>query len=187
MVSFKSDYPLSQDEIDSIYSLPFTYSSEYENIGAFNMIRDSIISHRGCIGGCSFCSISLHQGRRIQSRSFSSVKNEIVRRKSLIKQFKVLRDLGGPSAEMYGIKCTNKECSRLSCLYPDVCPTIKSNTLTAHKLYQQVLSLKDSLGKKLVKSLFIGSGLRHDMLLENPEYDKYLISNCVSGLFKNSP
>jgi uncharacterized radical SAM protein YgiQ len=148
-----------------------------ESIPAFEMIKNSITIHRGCFGGCSFCSISQHQGSFIQSRSEISVVNEARKLKS-----KSVTDLGGPSANMYSMhgkdfqKCM--KCVRLSCLFPKLCPNLD----ISHK---KLLHLYDAV--KEYKRVFINSGIRHELALLDKEYMRTVAGEFTSGLLKIAP
>lgn len=191
--------PLSTAEADRIYDLPFTYlpHPRYDKkatIPAYEMIKFSVNIHRGCFGGCSFCTISAHQGKFVVSRSEDSVMREIDRI-ALLPSFRgYLSDIGGPSANMYGMEGKNpelcKKCSRPSCIWPEVC----SNLNTSHKrltgLYRSINSRKD------IKKAFVGSGIRYDLLFREwnkqageteMEYLKELILHHVSGRLKVAP
>jgi len=183
-----SQQPLSQTEIDYIYNLPFTgrpHPSYKEEIPAFTMVKDSITVLRGCAGGCSFCSLGLHQGKFIVSRSKDSIINEISK---LTKRptFKgTISDLGGPTANLYGCangvspKCNG--CRRPSCLYPEICKFIKLKADEAINLYR--------LTKKQpnVKHVFINSGIRMDVAIKFPQYIRELVKHHVSGHLKVAP
>ena len=191
---------LSESEIDSAYDLPYTrlphprYQSK-EPIPAYEMIRHSINIHRGCFGGCTFCTISAHQGKFIASRSEKSILKE-VEQVTEMPDFKgYISDLGGPSANMYKMKGANEEvcrkCKRQSCVFPSICKNLDASHKPLLDLYKKVRE------NPKVKKAFIGSGIRYDMIMEstgNAETDKaskqYLreiIKHHVSGRLKVAP
>ena len=192
--------PLEEKEIDRFYDLPFTrlphprYKNK-EEIPAYNMIRHSINIHRGCFGGCTFCTISAHQGKFIASRSEESIMKE-VDKLVLMPDFKgYISDLGGPSANMYKMKGIHEEicqkCKRPSCVFPDVCKNLNTDHKPMLDLYRKVRQHPD------VKKAFIGSGIRYDLILKetsnpkvnknNMEYLREVIKNHVSGRLKVAP
>jgi uncharacterized radical SAM protein YgiQ len=192
--------PLEEKEIDRFYDLPFTrlphprYKNK-EEIPAYNMIRHSVNIHRGCFGGCTFCTISAHQGKFIASRSEESILKE-VDKLVLMPDFKgYISDLGGPSANMYKMKGIHQEicnkCKRPSCVFPDVCKNLNIDHKPMLDLYKKVRSHPD------VKKAFIGSGIRYDMILKetsdsqvnknNMEYLREVIKHHVSGRLKVAP
>jgi uncharacterized radical SAM protein YgiQ len=180
--------PLSTAEIDNIYNLPYARLPHpiYKNkkITAFEQIENSITSHRGCFGGCYFCSLSIHQGRTIQSRSIGSIINDIknISQKDYFKG--TISDIGGPTANMYGMFCKKnleKSCSIDSCIYPEICTNLKFS----HKA--QKILLKKCREIKSVKNLFITSGIRHDLALTDKEYIKEISENHTGGLLKLAP
>jgi uncharacterized radical SAM protein YgiQ len=191
--------PLSQKEIDSIYDLPFTrlphprYDGK-EPIPAYEMIKDSTTIHRGCFGGCSFCTISAHQGKFISSRSKSSILKEL---KTIVHtpSFKGhITDLGGPSANMYEMKGINLKqcaaCKRPSCVYPVLCKNLDTNYTPLIELYKEARKVKG------IKKVTVGSGIRYDLILDKKnkpvnssalEYFKELVVHHVSGRLKVAP
>ncbi len=171
---------LPDENIDEFFDLDFEknpHPSYTGHIPAFEMIRNSVTVHRGCFGGCSFCSISQHQGKFIQSRSEKSVTAEALKLKS-----KTLTDLGGPSANMYRMAGNDRglcrKCSRYSCLFPEIC----SNLDTSHK---SILELYRAV--KTHKRFFINSGIRHELALRDENYIKALAEEFTSGLLKIAP
>lgn len=191
--------PMSTAELDAIYDLPFTRlpHPKYrgKEIPAYNMIRHSITMHRGCFGGCAFCTISAHQGKFISSRSAESILRE-VQRVCDMPDFKgTITDLGGPSANMYMIKGKDQnicnQCKRPSCLHPTVCKNLNTDHSHLLNLYNQVR--KDIR----VKHCFVGSGIRYDLTMHrtgnkkvdatNREYLETVIKHHVSGRFKVAP
>lgn len=191
--------PWKSEELDEVYKLPFTRfpHPKYKDkkIPAYEMIKFSVNLHRGCFGGCAFCTISAHQGKFIVSRSKESILQE-VKELTKLPDFKGnLSDLGGPSANMYSMKGKNLElcekCKRPSCIHPAVCNNLNIDHSPLTDIYRSVDSLRN------VKRSFIGSGVRYDMLLaktndkkiseSQDEYTKELISKHVSGRLKIAP
>jgi len=190
---------LSQDEIDSVYDLPFTrlphprYDKK-EPIPAYEMIKDSVTIHRGCFGGCSFCTISAHQGKFISSRSKSSILKEL-KNIAAAPSFKGhITDLGGPSANMYMMKGFNlricAQCKRPSCMYPLVCRNLDTNYGPVIELYKEANAIKG------IKKITIGSGIRYDLIIDKNnrpiaplslEYFTELVVHHVSGRLKVAP
>lgn len=173
-------------EYNSYWKLPFTreiYPGYRQDIPAYSFVRFSINSHRGCFGGCSFCTLTAHQGRQVISRSEESVLNEL--EKVLIKdpEFKgVIQDVGGPSADMYQSHCTmEKECSRLSCLQPEICAHLEQNQLKHLELLQKVKSRPE------VKQVFVNSGIRFDYALQCPRYIEGIAAGFTSGQLSVAP
>lgn len=180
--------PLSPAALDKLYSLPFTrrpHPSYSEKIPAFEQIRFSITTHRGCFGGCAFCAIGLHQGKTIQSRSQQSILAEIDHLASLPQFRGTITDLGGPSANMYGLSCKEEEserqCRRPSCLWPQRCPRLNCSDQAVTKL------LSAAQLRPGVKHLFVSSGVRFDLLPHQPAYFQRIISHHISGLLKVAP
>lgn len=192
--------PLEEKEIDRFYDYPYTrlphprYKSK-EDIPAYNMIRHSVNIHRGCFGGCTFCTISAHQGKFISSRSEESILKE-VDKLVMMPDFKgYISDLGGPSANMYKMKGIHEEicrkCKRPSCIFPDVCKNLNIDHKPMLDLYRKVRQHPD------IKKAFIGSGIRYDMILKetsdpqvnrnNMEYLREVIKHHVSGRLKVAP
>ena len=192
--------PLEEKEIDRFFDLPFTRLPhpryrDKEEIPAYNMIRHSVNIHRGCFGGCTFCTISAHQGKFIASRSEESILKE-VDKLVLMPDFKgYISDLGGPSANMYKMKGIHQvicnKCKRPSCVFPDVCKNLNIDHKPMLDLYKKVRAHPD------VKKAFIGSGIRYDMILKetndpqvnknNMEYLREVIKHHVSGRLKVAP
>jgi uncharacterized radical SAM protein YgiQ len=189
----------SQEEIDATYDLPYTRlpHPKYRDkrIPAYDMIRFSVNTHRGCFGGCSFCTISMHQGKQVLSRSENSILKEI-EQISTLPDFKgILTDLGGPSANMYGLRGTNQtmclSCKRPSCIFPSICKNLQRNHSRMTRLYRAVDQLP------YIKKSFIGSGIRYDLLLQQSgdaevdqsltDYTRELIQHHVSGRLKVAP
>ena len=191
--------PMTTEELDAIYDLPFTRQPhpkyKGKTIPAFDMIRWSVNTHRGCWGGCAFCTISMHQGKFVVSRSLESILKE-VRTLASDPDFKgYLSDLGGPSANMYMMRGKNPDlcakCKRPSCAYPSVC----KNMNTDHRPLLEMYAAVDAL--PCIKKSFIGSGVRYDVVMHrtdseevnrtNAEYARELIKNHVSGRLKVAP
>lgn len=180
--------PLSEQELDAVYALPFMkapHPSYKEPIPAYEQIKSSITTHRGCFGGCSFCAITHHQGKLIQSRSEQSVLEE-VRRLAQAPWFRgSISDVGGPTANMYGLACGNPRamtaCRRESCIHPEVCRHLVTDDRRATELLRKVRSLAG------VKHLAVSSGVRHDLLERQPAYFRELLARHVGGLLKVAP
>ena len=182
--------PLAMEEMDYVFDLPYARTPHpvygKDKIPAWDMIRFSVNIMRGCFGGCTFCSITEHEGRIIQSRSEPSILREIELIRDKTKGFTgTISDLGGPTANMYRMACKDKtveeSCRRLSCVYPTIC----SNLNTDHsKLIQLYRRARDIPG---VKKILIGSGLRYDLAVRSPEYVKELATHHVGGLLKIAP
>ncbi|MCQ2311539.1 MAG: YgiQ family radical SAM protein [Paludibacteraceae bacterium] len=179
--------PMTTEELDAIYDLPFQYlpHPKYKDkrIPAYEMIRFSVCLHRGCFGGCSFCTISAHQGKQITSRSKENIIRQISRLKDLPEWKGYLSDLGGPSANMYGMQGKNKhlceQCARASCLQPNICPNLHQNFAPILDIYRSVDKLP------YIKKAFVGSGIRYDLMSE--AYGRQLITRHVSGRLKVAP
>ena len=181
-------FPISQPAMDAIYGLPYTrrpHPIYKEKIPAFEMIKDSVTIMRGCFGGCTFCSITTHQGRIIQSRSHDSVIGEI---QTMTKdpQFKgVISDIGGPTANMYEMRCTRPEveakCRRQSCVHPTICKLLG----TDHAPLVQLM--KDARETPGIKKVFVASGIRMDLARLSPEYMRDLVRHHVGGHLKVAP
>jgi uncharacterized radical SAM protein YgiQ len=181
-------FPISEAAMDRIYGLPYTrraHPSYQEPIPAFEMIKDSVTIMRGCFGGCTFCSITAHQGRAIQSRSQASIIGEI---KNLAKdkQFKgTVSDIGGPTANMYQMKCTQPDveavCRRQSCVHPKICKLLGVD-------HQPVIDLMRAARKvEGVKKVLVASGIRMDLARQSPEYIRELTQHHVGGHLKVAP
>ncbi|MFO1352789.1 MAG: YgiQ family radical SAM protein [Gammaproteobacteria bacterium] len=182
--------PLSTAEMDKLYALPFARVPHpaYGNarIPAYEMIRFSVNIMRGCFGGCTFCSITEHEGRIIQSRSEDSILHEIEDIRDKVPGFTgVISDLGGPTANMYRIACKSKEiesaCRKLSCVYPAICPNLNTDHSALIKLYRRARELPG------VKKVLIASGLRYDLAIQDPAYVKELVTHHVGGYLKIAP
>lgn len=191
--------PMSTSEIDAIYALPFTRLPhpryKGKEIPAYNMIRHSVTLHRGCFGGCAFCTISAHQGKFISSRSEESIRQELEEITRMPDFRGTVTDLGGPSANMYGMQGQNKTlcaaCKRASCAFPTVC----KNLNTDHGPLLKIYTIARQQPK--IKHAFVGSGIRYDLCLHdsgnkninrtNEEYLQTVIRHHVSGHFKVAP
>ncbi|MFO0123315.1 MAG: YgiQ family radical SAM protein [Inhella sp.] len=190
--------PLSTAEMDHVFDLPYarsphpTYADEHgkhdgaTKIPAWEMIRFSVNIMRGCFGGCTFCSITEHEGRIIQSRSEASVLREIEDIRDKVAGFTgVVSDLGGPTANMWHIGCKSKEieaaCRKTSCVYPGICPNLNTDHGPLIQLYRKARALPG------VKKILIGSGLRYDLAIESPEYINELVTHHVGGYLKIAP
>lgn len=179
--------PMTTEELDAVYDLPFQYlphpKYKDKHIPAYEMIRFSVCLHRGCFGGCSFCTISAHQGKQITSRSKENIMRQISRLKDLPEWKGYLSDLGGPSANMYGMHGKNRhlceKCVRPSCLQPAICPNLHQNFAPILDIYRSVDKLP------YIKKAFVGSGIRYDLMSE--AYGRQLITRHVSGRLKVAP
>lgn len=191
--------PLSTKEVDAVYALPFTRLPhpryKGKEIPAYNMIRHSVTLHRGCFGGCAFCTISAHQGKFISSRSEQSILQE-VDKITLMPDFKgTISDLGGPSANMYNMAGKNpdlcRQCKRASCAFPNICKNLNTD-------HSRLLDVYATVRKhEKVKHCFVGSGIRYDLCLNNTndkrvnqannEYLETVVKHHVSGRFKVAP
>ena len=182
--------PLTTPEMDGVYDLPYQRRPHLAygeaRIPAFEMIRFSVNIMRGCFGGCTFCSITEHEGRIIQSRSEKSILREIEEIRDRTPGFTgVISDLGGPTANMYRMACKSRAiesaCRRLSCVYPDVCENLDTDHSSLVRLYRKARELPG------VKKVLIGSGLRYDLAVRSPEYVKELAQHHVGGYLKIAP
>jgi uncharacterized radical SAM protein YgiQ len=180
--------PLPEADLDRVYNLPFNklpHPAYNEPIPAYEQIKFSITSHRGCFGGCAFCAITHHQGKTVQSRSADSIRAEVDRLTRHPEFRGTISDVGGPTANMYGLGCGNPQteavCRRESCLYPTPCPHLNSNDQRAVGL------LQDLRKHPKVKHLFVASGVRFDLLDKQPDYFNNLLKHHVGGLLKVAP
>jgi uncharacterized radical SAM protein YgiQ len=182
--------PLTSEELDRVYELPFsrqphpTYGKARNP--AWEMIRFSVNIMRGCFGGCTFCSITEHEGRIIQSRSEESIVREVEAIRDQVPGFTGnISDLGGPTANMYRLACRDKKiesaCRRLSCVYPDICSNLNTDHKPLIKLYRRTRALPG------IKRIFVASGLRYDLALRSPEYIRELVTHHVGGYLKIAP
>ena len=190
--------PLTTAEMDHVFDLPYArsphpaYADENGShdhatkIPAWEMIRFSVNIMRGCFGGCTFCSITEHEGRIIQSRSEDSVIREVEEIRDKVKGFTgVISDLGGPTANMYRIGCKSPEieaaCRKPSCVYPGICSNLNTDHSALIHMYRRARALKG------IKKILIGSGLRYDLAVQSPEYVKELVQHHVGGYLKIAP
>ncbi|MCW5633324.1 MAG: YgiQ family radical SAM protein [Rubrivivax sp.] len=190
--------PLTTAEMDHVFGLPYArsphprYADERGShdgatkIPAWEMIRTSVNIMRGCFGGCTFCSITEHEGRIIQSRSEASILKEIEEIRDRVKGFTgVISDLGGPTANMWRIGCRSAEieaaCRKPSCVYPGICPNLKTDHGPLVQLYRKARAIPG------VKKVLIGSGLRYDLAVKSPEYIRELATHHVGGYLKIAP
>ncbi len=182
--------PLTTPEMDWVYDLPYQRIPHpfygKANIPAYKMIRFSVAIQRGCFGGCTFCSITEHEGRIIQNRSEDSVIREVEKIRDSVPGFTgVISDLGGPTANMYRIACKSREiesaCRRPSCVYPGICPNLNTDHSALIHLYRRARELPG------IKKVLIGSGVRYDLAIESPEYVKELVQHHVGGYLKIAP
>ena len=190
--------PLTTAEMDYVFDLPYAraphpaYADKQGShdgatrIPAWEMIRFSVNIMRGCFGGCTFCSITEHEGRIIQSRSEDSVIRELETIRDSVKGFTgVISDLGGPTANMYRIGCRTPEiesaCRKPSCVFPGICQNLNTSHASLIHLYRRARALPD------IKKVLIGSGLRYDLAIESPEYVKELVTHHVGGYLKIAP
>lgn len=190
--------PLTTAEMDHVFGLPYARSPHpvyaddrgrhdgKTKIPAWEMIRFSVNIMRGCFGGCTFCSITEHEGRVIQSRSHESIIQEIEDIRDKVPGFTgVISDLGGPTANMYRIGCKTPEieaaCRKPSCVYPDICQNLNTDHSHLVRLYRKARELKG------IKKILIGSGLRYDLAVKSPEYVKELVQHHVGGYLKIAP
>ena len=182
--------PLETPEMDAVYDLPYaraphpTYDGQ--KIPAWEMIRFSVTIMRGCFGGCTFCSITEHEGRIIQNRSHGSVLQEIEKIRDKTEGFTgVISDIGGPTANMYRMACKDPKiesaCRRPSCVFPGICPQLNTSHDSLIDLYRKVRSVPG------VKKVMVASGVRYDLAVESPEYVKELVTHHVGGYLKIAP
>ncbi|MCL2345132.1 MAG: YgiQ family radical SAM protein [Desulfobulbus sp.] len=182
--------PLTSEELDRVYELPYARRPHPAygdaKIPAWEMIRFSVNIMRGCFGGCTFCSITEHEGRIVQSRSEDSVIREIEDMRDKTPGFTgVVSDLGGPTANMFHLKCRDEKieaaCRRLSCVWPDICENMGTDHAGLISLYRRARSVPG------VKKVQIGSGLRYDLAVRSPEYIRELVTHHVGGYLKIAP
>ncbi len=182
--------PLSTEEMDHVFGLPYARAPHPAygdaKIPAWEMIRFSINIMRGCFGGCTFCSITEHEGRIIQSRSEASILREVEEIRDKTPGFTgVISDIGGPTANMYRMACKDPKiessCRRLSCVYPGICENLNTDHAPLISLYRKARALPG------IKKILIGSGLRYDLAVRSPEYVKELVTHHVGGYLKIAP
>lgn len=182
--------PLTTEEMDYVFGMPYARVPHpvygKEKIPAYEMIRFSVNIMRGCFGGCTFCSITEHEGRIIQNRSHESILAEIEEMRDKVPGFTgVVSDLGGPTANMYRIACKSrdieKHCRKPSCVFPGICENLNTDHSSLIELYRKARALPG------VKKILIASGLRYDLAVESPEYVKELVTHHVGGYLKIAP
>ncbi len=182
--------PLETAEMDGVYDLPYARAPHPSygdaKIPAWEMIRFSVTIMRGCFGGCSFCSITEHEGRIIQSRSEGSILKEIETVRDKVPGFTgVISDIGGPTANMYRMACKDKRteslCRRPSCVYPGICPNLDTSHEALIGLYRKARELPG------IKKVMVASGVRYDLAVESPTYVKELVTHHVGGYLKIAP
>ncbi|NLH79450.1 MAG: YgiQ family radical SAM protein, partial [Phyllobacteriaceae bacterium] len=182
--------PLTTPEMDAVYELPFARAPHPSygdaKIPAWEMIRFSVTIMRGCFGGCSFCSITEHEGRIIQSRSEKSILEEIGKVRDKTEGFTgIVSDIGGPTANMWRMACKDREtealCRKPSCVFPDVCPNLNTSHDDLIKLYRKARAVPG------VKKVFVASGVRYDLAVRSPAYIKELVAHHVGGYLKIAP
>jgi uncharacterized radical SAM protein YgiQ len=182
------DLPLPQEELDRIYALPYTrrpHPSYQDTIPAYEMVKDSVTIMRGCFGGCTFCSITAHQGRTIQSRSQASVLRELEQLAADPAFTGVVSDIGGPTANMYAMRCTKPEveaiCRRLSCVHPKICVLLGTDHGPLLELMRQAREVPG------VRKVLVASGIRMDLARRSPTYMAELAAHHVGGHLKVAP
>ncbi|QTL03197.1 YgiQ family radical SAM protein [Aquabacter sp. L1I39] len=182
--------PLTTEEMDAVYDLPYARAPHPSygdaKIPAWDMIKFSVTIMRGCFGGCTFCSITEHEGRVIQNRSEGSVLKEIERIRDKTPGFTgVISDIGGPTANMYRMACKDPKieaaCRLPSCVFPDICPNLNTSHDDLIRLYRKVREVKG------VKKVMVASGVRYDLAVKSPEYVKELVTHHVGGYLKIAP
>ncbi|WP_296683849.1 MULTISPECIES: YgiQ family radical SAM protein [unclassified Thiothrix] len=182
--------PLSTPEMDFVFGLPYARlphpAYNGERIPAYEMIRFSVNIMRGCFGGCTFCSITEHEGRIIQNRSQESIIREVEDIRDKVPGFTgVISDLGGPTANMYRLACKDPKieaaCRKPACVYPDICQNLNTDHAALKELYRTARNLPG------IKKVLIGSGLRYDLAVKDPEYIKELVTHHVGGYLKIAP
>jgi uncharacterized radical SAM protein YgiQ len=182
-------WPLMQEEIDRVYDLPFTRrphpSYGKQRIPAFEVVKDSIQIMRGCFGGCAFCSITIHEGRIVQSRSPASILGEVRRMAEQPDFSGTISDLGGPTANMYGMNCARpemrKKCRRTSCLCPTICPGLATDHGPLLELLEAARKLPG------VKRALVASGIRMDLAVRSPDFIRAIARHHTGGLLKVAP
>ncbi|MCH2107711.1 MAG: YgiQ family radical SAM protein [Polyangiaceae bacterium] len=181
-------FPLTTAEMDKLYELPYQrvpHPAHQDKIPAYEMIRFSVTIMRGCFGGCSFCSITEHEGRIIQSRSEKSILNEVEGLKQIPGFTGAVSDLGGPTANMYRLACKSRaieaSCRKPSCVYPGICSNLNTDHSPLIQIYKKARRIPG------IKKIAIASGLRYDLAVESPEYIKELVTHHVGGYLKIAP
>ena len=182
--------PLTTKEMDYVYDMPYARAPHpiygAAKIPAWEMIRFSVNIMRGCFGGCTFCSITEHEGRIIQSRSEESILKEVEEIRDKVDGFTgIISDLGGPTANMYRIACKSEKieqsCRKMSCVYPGICENLNTDHSALIQLYRKARAIKG------IKKILIGSGVRYDLAVKSPEYVKELVQHHVGGYLKIAP
>ncbi|HQS49844.1 MAG TPA: YgiQ family radical SAM protein, partial [Xanthobacteraceae bacterium] len=182
--------PLTSDEMDAVYDLPYARAPHPSygdaKIPAWDMIKFSVTVMRGCFGGCTFCSITEHEGRIIQNRSEGSILREIELIRDKTPGFTgVISDIGGPTANMYRMACKDPKieaaCRLPSCVFPDICPNLNTSHDDLIRLYRKVREVDG------VKKVMVASGVRYDLAVTSPEYIKELVTHHVGGYLKIAP
>lgn len=182
--------PLETEELDWVFELPYQRlphpAYKGAKIPAFEMIQHSVNIMRGCFGGCTFCSITEHEGRIIQNRSEDSIIREVEKIRDTSPAFTgVISDLGGPTANMWRLACKSREieakCRKLSCVYPGICKNLKTDQTPLIHLYRRARAIPG------IKKVLIASGLRYDLAVETPDYVKELVTHHVGGYLKIAP
>ncbi len=176
--------------MDRLFEFPYTRQPHpaygKAHLPAYEMIKTSVNIMRGCFGGCTFCSITEHEGRIIQSRSEDSIIKEVEAIRDSVPGFTGhISDLGGPTANMYNLTCKSEKiesaCRRLSCVYPDICSNLNTDHSSLIHLYRRARKVPG------IKKVFIASGLRYDLAVQSPEYVKELVTHHVGGYLKIAP
>jgi len=182
--------PLSTEEMDWVFAHPYSRTPHHDygdaRIPAYEMIKTSVNIMRGCFGGCTFCSITEHEGRIIQSRSENSIIHEIEQIRDKTPGFAgIISDLGGPTANMYRLACKSREieaaCRKPSCVYPDICKNLNTDHAPLIRLYRRARRITG------IRKIFIASGLRYDLAVRSPAYIRELVTHHVSGYLKIAP
>ncbi|MDX8407302.1 MAG: YgiQ family radical SAM protein, partial [Mariprofundaceae bacterium] len=182
--------PLTTEEMDAVFDLPYSRTPHASygkaHIPAYEMIKHSVNIMRGCFGGCTFCSITEHEGRIIQNRSEDSIIREIENIRDKTPGFAgTISDLGGPTANMYRLACKSREiesaCRRPSCVFPGICKNLNTDHAPLIKVYRRARNVRG------IKRIFIASGLRYDLAVESPEYIQELATHHVGGYLKIAP
>ena len=183
--------PLTTAELDRLYALPFTrrWHSRYDRVGgvkSLEPVQFSLTTHRGCFGGCSFCSIYFHQGKHVTSRSVDSLLAEADRCRRHRDFRGTISDIGGPTANMYGMHCGRRaSCTRVSCLFPHPCRYLHSSAGPLIGMMESFLSWSKQRGKK--RNVYVASGVRHDLALQSDDYIDLLARHFVGGHLKVAP
>jgi uncharacterized radical SAM protein YgiQ len=191
IVVMPPDEPIGDEALNRLYELPFMrrWHLKYDTAGgvpALRPVQFSITTHRGCFGGCSFCSIYFHQGKDVTSRSIESLINEADRLRQHPDFRGTIFDIGGPTANMFGMKCDKaKSCNRSSCIYPAICKNMKVDYGSQLKMFEAFLKWKTTGAKK--SNVYVASGIRHDLALKSSDYINMLTKHFVGGHLKVAP